>query len=220
MRVCVFLLAAIHIGVNEYVVLLDKTAANSNNSAAAAASSPSVRHIRGPTTIYPSPDEEIVLDERTKALVRKCEDVQDDTTIAASGPTYADWSVTAHSVLFRSFSELALCPAITVSRLHKVFVLTRLLASFLSLCFRVLFAVICFFLCVAMCPCVSLCALLPICCLFCSACPPSLQPSSSQLVLSATVWRNDAVGHRIDEGAQSDRCGSSCSSGSKNMFPQ
>jgi len=45
--------------VNDYIVLLDK-ATNAT------------RPIRGPATVYPTPNEEVVPEERTKDLVRKC----------------------------------------------------------------------------------------------------------------------------------------------------
>jgi hypothetical protein len=66
---------AINIGINEYIVLLDKA----NNATP-------VRHIRGPAKVYPSPYEEIVKDERTHSLVRKCVEINASTAIWLKQP--------------------------------------------------------------------------------------------------------------------------------------
>jgi len=68
-------LEAINVGVNEYIVLLDKA----NNATP-------VRHIRGPAKVYPTPYEEVVPEERTKQLVRKCVEINASTAIWLKQP--------------------------------------------------------------------------------------------------------------------------------------
>lgn len=65
---------AINVNVNEYIVLLDK--ANNANP---------IRHIRGPSKVYPSPYEELILDENRQAI-RKCIEVNDATALWLKQP--------------------------------------------------------------------------------------------------------------------------------------